>query len=661
MSAAASLSSLSSLLRSVSAGAAPHAREVAELDESLRDLTERKRLLVQAKAIRELAGPALGGGAGRPSGQAPEAAGLPLASLPPVVRALSSLSQLLASFPPDHPPLLALLPPALLPSLAKAREKASQALLEHLREAAASEDLRAVSQAVPLLGELGLAQPALKLYLSFSLAELRAATGKADGGAPKPVRLADLANRASTHLRHHLPMASESLGPDGAKGLLQDLDASTEEAALLVRYAASYERFAKHCVSEIEKTRPPDADPDAESRKPILPPQTKLSAATAELSALYASSESALLLSSLLSALSLPPSLSPPDPSSPHAVSSSLVEDLFFVARRAALRAVATTHTTPICGVLNHAANALELAVAKVLGGKRAAAAAAALLEPGEDGGGGEGAAAGGWGRRSRAGSVFNDHGAAMRYAGAVADGVGRELEGVFGGELDEQLKAAVSSFAGLQHALQAAHPLHRLLAGLKPTVKTVVENASKLCDYAADDAESGTEGASWIAKIIAGLDEQVGGPVAPYLCAEVCGALWDGVGAEVARRVEMAVRRKKFSEVGALKFDADVRALVAYFRRVGLAGEGEGGWGGRGGGEEGLERLRQIAKVLGVYDLGDVVNVVEGGGAGGLGWLLKKSEVRGYLSLKIGGQGEPGAPSFVKTDIDFVIDRLVL
>jgi hypothetical protein len=213
----------------VSAGAAPHAREVAELDESLRDLTEQKRLLVQARTIRELAGPALGGGAelgggAGPqtlTGQAPEAAGLPLASLPPVVRALSSLSQLLASFPPDHPPLLALLPPALLPSLAKAREKASQALLEHLREAAASEDLQAVSQAVPLLGELGLAQPALKLYLSFSLAELRAATGKADGGAPKPVRLADLANRASTHLRHHLPMASESLGPDGAKGLLQ--------------------------------------------------------------------------------------------------------------------------------------------------------------------------------------------------------------------------------------------------------------------------------------------------------------------------------------------------------------------------------------------------------------------------------------------------------
>ena len=106
-----------------------------------------------------------------------------------------------------------------------------------------------------------------------------------------------------------------------------------------------------------------------------------------------------------------------------------------------------------------------------------------------------------------------------------------------------------------------------------------------------------------------------------------------------------MTIRRKAFSEVGAIRFDADVRALVAWCRGVGVLAQSGGA-----PGEVGLERLKQINRILGVYDLGDVVGVVEGGGGGG-GWLLKKNEVRGYLTLK--------SSVFGKSDIAFVCDRL--
>ena len=237
--------------------------------------------------------------------------------------------------------------------------------------------------------------------------------------------MAVIFNSAGTVIRHHLPMVSKALGAaKGDRGLIQlvhvnvegrimeliqnpdstdvsdlqtvtsmlptiedevmkgstgeegevkldlaELDKACENVALMIQYIDSYEGFIRHCVEEIGRAR---AYREAEAGKEeggeegeVLPRVTQLGEVAMELSAVLGGGESALLLSTISWTLRGELSYAEYEGEG-KAACSNLVEEMFYVTQRAALRAIASGHVTTICVILNQCANTLSMVIPKV-------------------------------------------------------------------------------------------------------------------------------------------------------------------------------------------------------------------------------------------------------------------------------------------------------
>jgi hypothetical protein len=97
-------------------------------------------------------------------------------------------------------------------------------------------------------------------------------------------------------------------------------------------------------------------------------------------------------------------------------------------------------------------------------------------------------------------------------------------------------------------------------------------------------------------------------------------------VAAYVAKQLEPRIRRKRFNLLGGLRFDADLRALVAFFserssRRA----------------RSRFARLLQMAQLLTSETAADALSLMAGdlSNPGGCGWLLGAEETRAVLAMR--------------------------
>jgi hypothetical protein len=97
-------------------------------------------------------------------------------------------------------------------------------------------------------------------------------------------------------------------------------------------------------------------------------------------------------------------------------------------------------------------------------------------------------------------------------------------------------------------------------------------------------------------------------------------------VAAYVAKQLEPRIRRKRFNLLGGLRFDADLRALVAFFserssRRA----------------RSRFARLLQMAQLLTSETAADALSLMAGdlSNPGGSGWLLGAEETRSVLAMR--------------------------
>ena len=106
-------------------------------------------------------------------------------------------------------------------------------------------------------------------------------------------------------------------------------------------------------------------------------------------------------------------------------------------------------------------------------------------------------------------------------------------------------------------------------------------------------------------------------------------------VGTYVAKQLEPRIRRKRFSQLGGIQFDMDIRALTAFFvsrtsRRI----------------RDRFGRLLQMAQLLSLETPAEVSEYWGSGsarGSGGMGdeggavaWELSPEDVRAVLALRI-------------------------
>jgi hypothetical protein len=446
---------------------------------------------------------------------------------------------------------------------------------------------------------------------------------------PRPVVSARAGNQGSTgatkleleHSSTHSGRHSEA----SMKDLLKDLDVNTEMNAALIQYNESYLRFINHCCEQVVQS----SNNSVRSVDEILPKNGLLNDKIIELAAVYSKCENELFINTVLQVFNMNDIVYDDIDNV-----SNIIEDIFFVSRRSTVRSIATGNVICVCVVFNYNVRILQILLFDILAKKRLKKSIDVILDCENSK----------KELRTICGSTFNDFERGRLYLKSLINTIQVELTKA---QIDknEQVVSSLESLTALEDQMTAEHPLVSLFDGLKPTIKTLVENAASGHSY---DLSEENEGGDYVSRICSDLEVHVGDRVMGVLQESLRHDLWSLVVAEVCKRLEIGLRRKVFSDIGALKFDSDLRSLVGWCKgRITVTTH-----------VIGLERLRQISRIVNVYDLGDVVGVVEGlgdeGGGGGDGGklLLKKSEVRGYLKLK---------KEFDASDVDFVVDRLVI
>lgn len=209
-----------------------------------------------------------------------------------------------------------------------------------------------------------------------------------------------------------------------------------------------------------------------------------------------------------------------------------------------------------------------------------------------------------------------------------------KEAKAVFTDERDHaKLRTSLAGIMDLSSSLKTLcdSTLRALAARLTPRIRTalhVYDGASALIAYDVEDDGSvrGDAFTSEFMPVIAAI-------LAPYqyaLLQPLAIALASNTAGYIAKQLELRVRRKRFTMIGALQFDAHMRSLVAFFvTRCGHSVRAR------------FQRLLQAAQLLlveapaDVLELPALIGTATPSAAGVAAWELSADDVRSILSLR--------------------------
>jgi len=232
-----------------------------------------------------------------------------------------------------------------------------------------------------------------------------------------------------------------------------------------------------------------------------------------------------------------------------------------------------------------------------------------------------------------------------------------------------EQLRMCVKSFSQVAETFTLAsdQAVESLISVLKPRIRAIV-NTSVGSDHGAPHGTSGFSSViggggitktsterhavrmnydldedsyqllevseSYVSRLCTLLDEILV-PLCQHLAPRLADNLMIGVLETVSKRLEVSLKKCRFTALGALSLDSDMRDLIHYAK-------------GRLGSNElnssnfaicnactPLSRLMQIAKLMNLDDVEDVLDLISSSKRKG-NWDLKMEDSRSYLSLRV-------------------------
>eukprot|EP00934_Nitzschia_sp_Nitz4_P006199 Nitzschia sp. Nitz4//scaffold98_size77359//3539//6343//NITZ4_005533-RA/size77359-snap-gene-0.0-mRNA-1//1//CDS//3329560712//6189//frame0 len=371
------------------------------------------------------------------------------------------------------------------------------------------------------------------------------------------------------------------------------------------------------------------------------------------------------------------------------AVQTSVVEACLYATRRGVQRAFATGHTGTASAMANYSADCLRGVLAEFLA-RRAEDWGVTSLKPGE------GLLAGSAGIFNATNLIRQGQQVSHAVGGVKVDQLQQqqeieqgitfacatfndlevaahhtsELEKILNDSVDkgfppgthetEQLRMCVKSFSPVAEYFKLASntAVESLVSVLKPRLRAIVTDAvggdgtgagfssvmggSKSTDrhavrmnYDLDEEAyqllEVSEG--YISRLCTCLDELIL-PLSTHLSPQISDDLVLGVLGTVAKRLEVSLKKCRFTSLGALSLDSDMRDLLNYSKDRLESNELSSNVALYRACTP-LARLVQIAKLLNVDDLEDVLDLIGASKRKG-NWDLKLDEARSFLALRV-------------------------
>ncbi|KAM0892659.1 hypothetical protein ACQ4PT_025603 [Festuca glaucescens] len=179
-------------------------------------------------------------------------------------------------------------------------------------------------------------------------------------------------------------------------------------------------------------------------------------------------------------------------------------------------------------------------------------------------------------------------------------------------GEINASFKKILHS--GLEH----------LVASVAPRIRHVLDIVTTV-SYELDDAEYGENEVNdpWVQKLLLAVDTNVAW-LQPMMTSNNYDSFVHLIIDFIVKRLEVIMMQKRFSQLGGLQLDKDVRSLINHFSEMSQRPV-----------RDKFSRLSQMSTILNFERVSEILDFW-GDNAGHLTWLLTPAEVRRVLGLRI-------------------------
>lgn len=430
----------------------------------------------------------------------------------------------------------------------------------------------------------------------------------------------------------HLRKASGSMDKLSAK----DLDALIAEVTIMHSRAELYVRFIRRRVTnDIEKSKMTEDERKAalESLETMIK-KSQLSTQMQELLSTYLLFERYFMEESVMKGIAL-------DAYEPGQLTSSMVDDVFFIARKCIRRSVGTQSIDGICAVINNGASCLEQEFLNALKSPLKAGYPSGYIDLAQAYNAFQSSIQQGKLQtsdtevaRTKFIVTLNNADKSTEYIETLHKNMGEEIKISFptmGGHKREMIDSCLSGLKGVGDSLKAVieFGMQQLRSSaLKPRLNPWIDQFQSYNHMMSEEELSAYEaGETFIQFLIVQLDGLLNS-FKKILCERNYDVLVSMLATDVTTRFERAIKKSAFNRLGGLILDQEVRTLGTF-----LAGATS--WTVR----DKMARLTQIAIILNLEKVTELSDYYDPKNQNDYGpftaWRLTPNEIRTVLKLR--------------------------
>ncbi|GAB4850693.1 Golgi transport complex subunit 4 [Ancistrocladus abbreviatus] len=302
----------------------------------------------------------------------------------------------------------------------------------------------------------------------------------------------------------------------------------------------------------------------------------------------------------------------------PDSLTTSMVDDVFYVLQSCCRRAISTSNINSVLAVLSGAINLLSNEYLEALQQKTREPNLGAKLFLG-----GVGVQKTG----TEIATALNNMDVSSEYVLKLRHEIEEQCTEVFPAPAErEKIKSCLSELSEMSNSFKQAlnAGMEQLVATVTPRIRPVLDSVATI-SYELSEAEYADNEVNdpWVQRLLHAVETNAAW-LQPVMTANNYDSFVHLIIDFIAKRLEVIMMQKRFSQLGGLQLDRDARALVSHFSSMTQRTV-----------RDKFARLTQMATILNLEKVSEILDFW-GENSGPMTWRLTPAEVRRVLGLRV-------------------------
>ncbi|KAL6290588.1 hypothetical protein ACE6H2_008098 [Prunus campanulata] len=417
-------------------------------------------------------------------------------------------------------------------------------------------------------------------------------------------RLPKLSSEINAQNKNLLNVGGVGVGSEGPDP--REVELFLEEILSLMQLGEDYTEFM---VSKIKGLT--NVDPDLGPRATKAFRSGSFSKVVQEITGFYVILEGFFMVENVRKAIRI-------DEHVPDSLTTSMVDDVFYVLQSCLRRAISTLNISSVIAVLSGVSSLLSNEYHEALQQKMREPNLGAKLFLGGVGVQNTG---------TEIATVLNNLDVSSEYVLKLKHEIEEQCLEVFPAPVDrEKVKSCLSELGDMSNTFKQAlnAGLEQLVATVAPRLRPVLDHVGTI-SYELSEAQYADNEVNdpWVQRLLHAVETNVAW-LQPLMTANNYDSFVHLVLDFIVKRLEATMIQKRFSQLGGLQLDRDARALVSHFSSMTQRTV-----------RDKFARLTQMATILNLEKVSEILDFW-GENSGPMTWRLTPAEVRRVLSLRV-------------------------